>query len=224
MAKIRKFAVFILTSFFSLCFYNISKAQDNYYEEEQHTFQGGLVLGTNFTQVDGDNFAGYHKVGLNAGGIIYTRIAEHVAVSMEILFSQKGSRAHHSQLSNTKTYLITRYDINLNYAEVPIQINYYDKRKSHFGAGFSYSQLISYKETVETDKPLNPPVDIYKDYPFKKFDVNFVVGGNLHLVKGLFLNLRYQYSMLPIRENIHAELGRSKQLNNMWTLRLMYLF
>ena len=154
---------------------------------------------------------------------MYARFAEHVAGSIEILFSQKGSRAHKTQLTTSKAYNILKYDINLNYAEVPVMINYFDKRKSHFGAGFSYSQLISSKETVQTDPPFPSSIKL-DDYPFQKMDINFLIGFNLHLVKGLFLNGRFQYSVIPIRKKVYSEFGRNEQYNNVWTLRLMYLF
>ncbi len=223
MAKIRKFSAFILTIVALVGINTISYAQANYYEEDPNTFSGGLILGGNFTQVDGDNFAGYHKVGINAGGIVYARLVDQLAVSLEILYSQKGSRGHKTQLSNTKVYNILQYDINLNYAEIPVMLNYFDKRKSHFGAGFSYSQLINSKETVRTEPAFNTTVNL-DDYPFKKMDLNFIVGGSLHLWQGLFLNARFQYSLIPIRKNIYPEFGRAEQYNNMWTLRLMYLF
>jgi hypothetical protein len=223
MAKIRKFAAFIFITCLLSAFSAKVYAQ-NYYEEDPRTFYGGLLLGGNFSQVDGDNFAGYHKAGLNAGGIVYAQMAPHLAASIEILFSQKGSRAHKSQPTNSRAYSIYRYDIKLNYAEVPLMLNYFDKRKSHFGAGLSYSQLISSKEVVETDPVMATPIDFEKDYPFKKIDINFLVGFNLHLVKGLFLNGRFQYSLIPIRKNIHPEFGRSEQFSNLWTMRLMYLF
>jgi hypothetical protein len=220
MHKSSYFAVFI----FMILLPELSRAQNpsSFYEEEPRTFYGGLLLGSNFTQVDGDNFAGYHKVGLNAGGIVYTHLGEKVAASMEILFSQKGSRSNKAQASNSKMYSIERYGIDLNYAEVPLQINYFDRRKSHFGGGFSFSQLITSNEYITSRPAFNE--DTLTNFKFKKSDVNFVLGGNLHLWEGLFLNIRFQYSLFSVRKNYHPEFGRAEQYNNMWTLRLMYLF
>ena len=223
MAKIRKFARFTLVAFFLILLSHNSDAQ-NYYIEDPHTFFGGLVAGGNFTQVDGDNFAGYHKVGFNAGGIVYARFAERIAASMEILYSQKGSRAHRSQRSNTGAYEIYKYDINLNYAEVPIMLNYFDKNRANFGAGLSYSRLINSKETVTTNNnTFNDTIQLDR-FPFKKGDLNFVLGGSLRLFQGFYINLRFQYSLLPVRKEIFKELGRAEQYNNMWTFRIMYLF
>lgn len=224
MAKIRKFSVFTLCALLIVGFNTRLLAQDAYYVEDPHTFIAGLVGGADFTQVDGDNFAGYHRVGINAGGIVYTRISDNLAVSLEILYTQKGSHSNGERVSNSHAYLIEKYDINLHYAEVPLQLCYFDKRKSHFGAGLSFARLITYNETVTTTPTLPPSVDLYKDYPFRKYDLNFIIGGNLHLVGGLFLNARFQYSLMPVRKNIYPEFGRPEQYNNMWTVRMMYLF
>lgn len=224
MVKNRTFRAFILIGVFNLIFSERLFAQNpgNYYLEDPRTFYGGLVAGANFSQVDGDSYAGYHKIGMNVGGIMYVHLADHFAGSIEILFSQKGSRGHKAQESGNAGEVISRYNIDLNYAEIPLQINYFDKRRSHFGGGFSYSQLITSKETIITNfRTVN--TDTLK---FRKADLNFVLGGSLHLVKGLFLNLRFQYSLIPIRtkENIDLDFGRAEQYNNLFTLRLMYLF
>ncbi|MEI8280696.1 MAG: outer membrane beta-barrel protein [Bacteroidota bacterium] len=223
MYKIRKFAALIVVLIFTT-FFSTSYAQSSYYIEEQRVFYGGLIIGSNFTQVDGDNFAGYHKMGLNVGGIVYATFSEHVAASLEILYSQKGSRSSVPTLSNSQAYAINKYGIDLNYAEVPVQINYFDKRKSHFGAGFSYSQLASSNEYVQTSPTYPVTGNLAEKYQFKKYDLNFIIGGNLHLVKGLFMNIRFQYSLLPVRKDNPPEIGRAEQYNNMWTVRLMYLF
>jgi hypothetical protein len=224
MAKIRHFAALILLGLVTVGSTQITQAQNpsNYYVEDPRTFYGGLIGGLNFSQVDGDSYAGYHKVGFNAGGIVYVNLAENLASSLELLYSQKGSRGHQEQESGAHT-LIREYKINLDYAEIAVQLNYFDKRKSHFGAGLSYSQLITAKETIVTD-PVDPNIQNLELYPFKKGDLNFILGGNLKLWKGLFLNLRFQYSLIPIRKLTPPGYGRSEQYNNMWTVRLMYLF
>jgi hypothetical protein len=222
MAKNRKFIALTAWVFIIIASQQKASGQNpsNYYVEDPRTFFGGLVAGANFTQVDGDSYAGYHKVGMNVGGIVYANLADHLAASLEILFSQKGSRGHKMQESGNAGEVISKYRIDLNYAEVPIQINYFDRRRSHFGGGFSYSQLISAKENIQTNLR-TVDTDTLK---FKKMDINFVLGGSLHLVKGLFLNVRFQYSLIPIRKETPAGFGRSEQFNNLWTVRLMYLF
>ena len=187
---------------------------------ENRTFYGGLLLGANLAQVDGDNFAGYHRPGFNAGGVVYIKLKTQMALSMEVLLSQKGSRATTPQMLPSGLY-ITKYGIDLNYAEVPVLINFFDKHSSHLCAGFSYSALGSSGEYITT----HPAVlyDLGK-YPFKKDDINILLGGNLHLYKCLFFNLRFQYSVIPIRDKVPVDYIRGAQYNNVWVVRLMYLF
>ncbi len=198
----------------------------DYYEEVPRTFYGGLIAGANFTQVDGDNYAGYHKTGMNVGGIVYTKFDEHLAASIEILYSQKGARGHYAQ-ENGNHNLVDGYKVTLNYAEVPLQLCYFDKRRSHFGAGISIARLVS---TKEEGKLNGADFADFDKYPFKKMDYQFIIGGSLHLWQGLFLNARFQYSLVPVRKgergkDLPAEFaGRDEQYNNMWTVRVMYLF
>ena len=197
-------------------------AQSNYYIENERTFYGGVLAGANFDQVDGDNYAGYHKVGLNVGGVVYIKFDEHVAASMQILYSQKGSNANYAQ-GLAPGQSIINYGVNLNYAEIPILFNYFDKRKSHFGGGFSYSRLASSKEHITIDPPLNPPVDP-NSFAFRKSDYNLVLAGDLHIWKGLFLDIHFQYSLVSIRDKTPVDYTRGAQFNNLWVVRTMYLF
>lgn len=192
----------------------------SYYEEVPRTFYGGLLAGAAFSQVDGDAYAGYNKVGINAGGIVYARLADKFAASIEITYAEKGARGHYDFYLNSSDTIVNDYRIKLRYAEVPIQLNFFDRRRSHFGAGFSYAQLITGEEVIGTNRG---DLDA-SGYPFRKADVNFLLTGNLHLVKGLFLNARFQYSLLPVRKSHYPGIGRSEQFNNVWVLRMMYLF
>lgn len=225
MFKSRFLAAFALLSLLLTATSQDAAAQNpsSYYEEIPRLFSAGLIFGGNATQVDGDNYAGYHKFGLNAGGVVYAHLSDQLALSMEILFSQKGSRGHFAQLSTNKAFTIRKYNIGLNYAEIPIQINYFDKRKSHFSFGFSVARLISVKEVATT---LPETTFNFDNYPFRRMDYNIVAGGNLHLWEGLYFGARFQYSLRPIREDkLPVEFaGRTQQFNNMWTVRLMYLF
>jgi len=233
MAKIRKISALILFTVVLAAFGRRAGAQESWYVHEDRTFYAGFLAGANFTQVDGDDFKGYHKVGVNVGGIVYARLdEEHLAASMEILFSQKGARgtiptplvANINGSSIKTTAEMNNYHLNLNYAEVPVMMNYFDKRKSHFGAGLSYSQLVQSTEKFTTNPVQQVPYNQY-DYPMKKYDLNLLLSGSLHLWQGLFMNLRFQYSLLTIRKDVDANLGRpNQQYNNMFTLRLMYLF
>lgn len=222
MGKFRKLAL-LLVVLACVGVNNIATAQ-SYYEEDKTTFYGGVSLGGTFSQVDGDNFAGYHKMGISGGAIVYAQLARHIAPSLEILYTQKGARSNTEK--NAISVRVTDYRADLNYVEVPVLFNYFDKRKSHFGLGASYSQLVSGSEKAVT-QPALPATFKTEDYPFNKYDINGIASVNLYLKGGFFLNVRFQYSVVPIRTNYYPDLGRvgaKGQSNNFWALRLMYIF
>jgi len=202
----------------TLSFATQAQSADEMYENR--TFYGGLVLGSNFSQIDGDNFAGYHKIGMNVGGLVYIKLGENVAASMEVLLSQKGSRSKIVYESQPGLY-VTKYGADFNYAQVPIMINYFDRRKSHFGAGLSYGQLASANEYVSTSPNMALNTN---EFQFKKMDLNFLMGCDIHMWKGLFFNARFEYSLLSIRGDVSKIYAKRSQYNNTWTFRLMYLF
>jgi hypothetical protein len=178
---------------------------------EERTFYGGLVLGANFTQVDGDNFAGYNKMGINAGAIVYAKLIDKLALSMELSYAQKGSKARRNAINPGNNYRIY-----INYAEVPILLNYFDKGKGNFGAGFSYARLFSSKEIVNF---INTP-----GADFSKTDWNFILNGAYAVTKHWQANIRFQYSLAPIRKSTPNVFTRGQQFNNLWAVRVMYLF
>lgn len=210
--------ILLLTFSILTCVFTTVHAQEEGFFENR-TFYVGLILGSNFTQVDGDNFAGYHRFGINAGGAAYIKLDEHITGSMEVLFSQKGSRSKDPQLLAAGLY-ITKYGIDLNYAEVPILINFFDDHKNHFGGGLSYARLGTSNEYITTSPPQTYNLD---EYQFKKNDFQLLLNGSVHVYKGFFLNLRFQYSLLSIRNKV-PNITRGAQFNNMWTLRVMYIF
>ncbi len=228
MNKSRKFTAFIFINVLLSVFCTIANAQiddggDDIYAERPRIFSVGVVAGANFTQIDGDSYAGYHKIGANFGGIGYARLYRHVALSFEMLYSQKGALSNDVRYSPIdSSTLITRYDVALNYAEIPIMINYFDQRKSHFGLGMSYSRLIGSNESMKTDPHYY--IDFNK-YPFRKDSYDVVASAQMHVWKGLFFNIRFQYALSPARAYSPPSLSRSqKQYNNLWSVRLLYIF
>lgn len=195
---------------------------DDYENGNKRIFSIGAVAGANFCQVDGDNFAGYYKTGLNIGGIAYAKIRKNTALSFELLYSEKGARGNINRFSGTDSfYYISKYNVDLKYVQIPVMINFFDQHRSHLGVGFSYAQLLNYSETVITD----PVYPFHLDkYQFKKTDISFVGSAQMHIWKGLFAGLRFDYSLVPARKNVPPRISRASQYNNVWTLRLMYLF
>jgi len=197
--------------------------EDDRYVDER-IFFGALAAGVNFSQVDGDTKSGYHKVGINAGAIVYARFVPAFGASLELRYAQKGSvsKAFTSNANGVAAQEI--YKIKLNYAEIPVMLHYFAPGKLTYSAGIAYSYLISSNETYEAGYAVN----LHDLYPFQKNEISGLVGGNYAFFKHWSIEGRYQYSLTSIRkaENIPVPLstGSGKELNNLFTFRLMYLF
>ncbi|MEI7897497.1 MAG: outer membrane beta-barrel protein [bacterium] len=185
-------------------------------------FLGAISLGMNLTQVDGDEFFGYHKIGLNVGPMIAVPFGKNKnwSVSMELLYSQKGSK--HTGGTDSTSYKIT-----LDYAEVPILVHFTDKKLISGGLGVAYGRIINYKETK------NNFYDSVFHYQNELSNNEFSVLADLQirLFSKLWAGLRYQYTMKSIHTVIVTDptaYPRTSvtryQYNNVITVRLTWVF
>lgn len=182
-------------------------------EAHAQTFEGGLVLGFNMSQLDGDDLVGWNRIGFNAGGRVAITPYEKWKFNLDILFSQKGSSAAPDQISS--------YDkVRLNYVEIPIQVNYMDWLdengfyRLHFLAGFSYSQLVGFQvlRVVEGD------TTELEDY--KKWNANFQIGATYFIKENIGINGQYALGLLSVDNDPDAQFFRDRAL----TFRLIYMF
>lgn len=102
-------------------------------------FEGSVVAGFNFAQLDGDLLAGYNKGGIVAGGRVAAVLNPKWRLSLDILYSERGSRRSMREASVYEKFA-------LNYIEIPV-LAYISDWKVEFGAGLSYSRLLNY--TIE---------------------------------------------------------------------------
>src|SRR5690606_667281 len=150
--------------------------QGNYYVQEENTFFGGLIAGANFCQIDGDNYKGYNKTGLNLGAVVYTRVNTDLVASLEILYTQKGS--YGKEIRTFEGIAISDYHADLTYAEVPVLLHYFFPSKNYIGAGASFARLVTSDERGKTvpDQKFDQT-----QYPFRKYAVDFVLDGHIRV-------------------------------------------
>lgn len=223
MAGIRQTIVIML------CLFGFSKGNaraqsGNFFAEKPKGFYGGLIAGANISTVNGDSYGGYHKLGFNAGGIVYMQFAQQFGASISLIYSQRGSRGVRMAYSVYIDTFIEKYYLDLNYAELPVLFHYFGHPKLHVGAGVSYARLLSSKEELLTDQP------VYIDpklYVFNKEDLNGVLQASWQLGKNLFIDGRYQFSLKPVRDwdkiHVKAGYGSRGQYNNLFSFRLLFL-
>lgn len=201
-------------------------AQDKYNEleeAEQRVFKGSLAIGMNMTQVDGDTYSGYSKVGIQAGAAVNIRLGKKFNVSSELLYMQKGARGAHVYESPYVGSYFDKYYLNLNYIELPIVLQYKHNLVWGFEAGISYARLIRSKEEGVGYVPVYilPEVNY-----FNNTDLCYLFGAYYYCNKHWMANVRFQYSLTPIRpvervpENYNMLTG---QFNNSITLRMLYI-
>lgn len=201
----------ILISFFFFSLVNFSSSQN---------IKGGLIGGFNMSQVDGDLIYGFHKFGWNAGGMAMIPVYKNFSFVMEALYNQKGSYQRPFRY-NDSVKGDGMYKLVLNYLDVPMYINLYDpKGKMNFGIGMSYGRLSQFKEWEDSKQVMWSPDSI----PYKTSDVDYFFNAMVPLWKGLKLDIRYSYSVSPIRTRTFKTGVTMKQFHNFISLRFIYIF
>jgi hypothetical protein len=177
------------------------------------TFRAAVLGGINMAQIDGDNIAGFDKVGWNAGVKAYAFVKPEWSLSFELLYSQKGAKTSRVDRSFGRTSNFT-----LEYAEVPILVHYHDKNGMIFGAGVSYSQLFQFTRIENgVDTSERDPIPSDRDWN--------IMGEITFVIKDHFgINGRVAYSLWPIAYNPTSNLKSGGMVNNIATLRFSYIF
>jgi hypothetical protein len=219
--------LFILAFLLSLCVARTAHAQWIY---------GAVSAGMNLSQVDGDEEYGYKKIGFNGGPSVIKPLGKNRnwSITMELLFSMKGSRQGSEYPANdTIVDSVNYYDgykLNLDYVEIPLMVHYTDKKVIAGGVGFSYGQRVGYKE-LEDHNLTTGWQEMDSASTYSNFDLSVLADLKIRIWKRLWLNGRFSYSLLPIRTRVFSvpatpvdKTWERKQYNNVISIRLTYVF
>ena len=166
-------------------------------------FKAFVSGGFTVAQIDGDEVYGFKHLGVNTGiGVIMplnpNTPNEGFQLSTEILFVQKGAK-------NTNIFDPFIYKATLNYIEIPFMLHYFDKRAgAALGAGIQYGRLIKSSEIWELSDTLIPRMDrplVTDNHYFIKNDLCFVADFRFNIYRNFKFDVRWQYSLLPIRKD-----------------------
>jgi hypothetical protein len=161
----------------------------------QQRFGAGIIVGLNAAQVNGDDLAGYNKLGLRGGLRGITYLSDKTEINIDILFSQRGSA---SELVANNS--LPRRLVNLNYIEVPVTFTFKDWQdergfyKVHFQGGLAYSRLISSK--VDFFAIIESEQD-----NFAANDLAITLAGGFYVNESFGLNVRWSRSIFPFYDN-----------------------
>jgi opacity protein-like surface antigen len=164
---------------FFFVFSKQSYSQDN-------RFKLLATLGMNASQINGDNLAGFDKIGLNAGLGVERDFRAKSALSFEINYSEKGSR----DVPNAKN-IVQDTLFRFNYIDIPILYTYKFGRGISAHAGIYTSILL--KATYDDF------VNVYdKSSILKKTDHGFMIGAGYSFNKHLSVQLRLSQSVYDV--------------------------
>lgn len=203
--------------------------RDNSYQPSMH-IHGGVIFGINAAQIDGDDYAGYHKVGLNFGFYGSLPLSKKFFFSTEILYSEKGAKNPITPNLPVQYW----YTWRIQYAEIPLLIHYQDKKAFSVGVGVSYARMVGEQLSVEGLDPIPTPicagnhaeVDSGSLHTFclKRNDFEVIAEANYLPLKHLAINVRYQYSPFPMGYFANSNFINRSMHNNLLTFRLMFIF
>lgn len=181
----------------------------------QNRFRPGIKAGLSTTQVEGDTYTGFNKVGIDGGIYLQAKLNEKWCAQFEFLFVQKGSK--HNANPDAGDYNF--YLMQLNYLEVPILAQYKIRNFTvELGPGFGY--LISHREFDYWTELTNVE-------PFSPIELSGSIGISYTLGGRVGMNWRYTNSILPIRTFTNPTVAATYnpgQRNNVLAFTLFYTF
>ncbi|NQV01624.1 MAG: PorT family protein, partial [Bacteroidia bacterium] len=154
-------------------------------------FDGGILVGGNISQVAGDLWEGFDKVGFQGGGFVILNISKHSSFQMELEFIQKGSRKN-ADYENGDSW---SYKLRLNYIEIPVLYQYNFLKRLSVEIGPAFDVLIgSYEERYDGYEILDEGI------PLRNLTLNVIIGVSCYITKNFKVNFRTNSSILSIRD------------------------
>ncbi len=153
-------------------------------------FRAGPLAGFGVSQVDGDGYAGFHKVGLNLGAFVSRELSPRWDIQLDIAYMQKGSR----KKPNIEQNNTDDYEIDLGYIQFPLVAKYKAKQMS-FELGLSIGTLL-HDDEFRDEQSIKGLEGVP---PFKSMEYATVLGLNYHFTERLWINGRFLYSLNRIR-------------------------
>ncbi len=160
-------------------------------------FGAGAIVGINLSQLDGDFFTGFDKVGWYAGVRGIVNLSYRSSANMELLYSQKGSKIPHGNTLDPGQEIRDRL-IALDYVEVPIIFKYNLNPKPNgifIEIGASFARLIN--TTIEEKDPRNIRGTVYQNITedFRSTDLNIIGGLGIDIGKLFEVNARLTHAV-----------------------------
>ena len=196
----------LLAVVFCMVFSLEADAQSKRYKKkQQNRFNAGVVLGASLSQIDGDLYTGFNKIGIRGGleGTIY--LNKYFDVVAGLLYVQKGSRTN----SNVTFAgdIPPNTEIKLDYMEVPFLLSVKLGSKSQTGytleAGFSYARLIN-SQINATEFPDKVSYSDLIDQ-FNSNEINIIFGFNFLFSERFDVGILTEFQLNKLYKSSNTE-------------------
>jgi len=150
-------------------------------------FKSTLLAGLSTSQINGDLYQGFDKLGIYAGVSVSTDFNNVLGAKIELLYIGKGAKKNVGGVEEYKT--------KLHYVEMPFLFSIKPVDKFEFELGLAGSYLISsalYEHGAEVPDGL---VDMYN------FDLDGIASASYYFSGNIGINVRMEHSLIPIKNN-----------------------
>lgn len=148
-------------------------------------FTGGLLLGLNASQIDGDGWGGYNKAGLSVGGFVRYPINRMLGFQPEFRYEQLGSATPELLLLKTSHLTMPLFLT----AQTSVELGE-SSREFAFHIGPAAGLLISARDWIGFDYTA----------ALRRFDLRAVAGFDAEIIKNLSISVEYGYSIASFVE------------------------
>ena len=151
-------------------------------------FNGGVFGGVTVSQVDGDYYRGYHKLGMTAGVFVNREIDKNFYWQLELKYVAKGAFENEPE---NYFYDKTVY----RYIEIPLSVNYLFDEKYQVEIGLAPEVLLQYA-AFDANGKTDP--SLYPDN--HRFGLNVFAGIVYWFIPSTGIGFRFTYSAVTFRD------------------------
>ena len=159
---------------------------------QAQSFDAGIIVGFNASQIDGDQLYGYNKPGLQVGFSLSRQYSDGIDLSLELLYCQRGSQDGFSFGGRDEEKLRT----SLDYVSFPFLTEFYFIR-DELNEGYKLKLYpgLAYSYLIDGTSPSGGTID---NENFRSHDFSFLGGVAYRLMKDVWIGFRYTRGIIGV--------------------------
>ena len=161
---------------------------------KSQSFNAGIIAGATFCQVDGEEYAGFHQLGLTVGPYANLPFGDYLSGQMELKYSLFGA---HSSDKEVREYGYNPYSLRMHYVEIPLMLRY--------NLGVIHVNFITLEAGASIDVLLKATENVMNGGPevttrrWSRISATANAGLHFDITKHLGIGARFMYSVAPCR-------------------------